>query len=55
LALDGDEWSASHPGCFNPREKVPVPTGEEAGWATEPVSMQWQRENTQSLPETEPL
>jgi len=22
-ALDGDEWSASHPGCFTPRERAP--------------------------------
>jgi hypothetical protein len=22
-ALDGDEWSASSPGCFTPREKIP--------------------------------
>jgi hypothetical protein len=23
LALDGGEWSASHPGCFTPRERDP--------------------------------
>jgi hypothetical protein len=22
-ALDGSEWSASHPGCFIPRERAP--------------------------------
>jgi hypothetical protein len=22
-ALDGDEWSASRPGCFTPRERAP--------------------------------
>jgi hypothetical protein len=22
-ALDGGEWSASHPGCFTPKERVP--------------------------------
>jgi hypothetical protein len=23
LSLDGGEWSASHPGCFTPRERAP--------------------------------
>jgi len=32
LALDGDEWPPSHPGCFTPTEIAPVPTGQEAGW-----------------------
>jgi hypothetical protein len=36
--LDGGEWSASHPGCALASEKgPPVPTGQEAGWAPEPV------------------
>jgi hypothetical protein len=26
-ALDGDEWSASRAGRFNPREKAPEPFG----------------------------
>jgi hypothetical protein len=30
-ALDGDEWSASRPGCFTPRERVPV-THWIGGW-----------------------
>jgi hypothetical protein len=29
-ALDGSEWSASRPG-------PPIPIGQEAGWAPEPV------------------
>jgi hypothetical protein len=32
-ALDGGEWSASRPG----RALPPVPIGQEAGWAPEPV------------------
>jgi hypothetical protein len=37
-ALDGDEWSASRPGRALPPEKgPPVPIGQEAGWAPEPV------------------
>jgi hypothetical protein len=33
LALDGGEWSASRLG----RALPPVPIGQEAGWAPEPV------------------
>jgi hypothetical protein len=41
LALDGGEWSASHPGSVLPWEKdPPIPTEQEAGWAPEPVWMQ---------------
>jgi len=36
LALDGDEWSASCPSHFIPGKKPLVPSGWEAGWATEP-------------------
>jgi hypothetical protein len=37
-ALDGGEWSASRPGRALPSRKgPPVPIGEEAGWAPEPV------------------
>jgi hypothetical protein len=36
--LDGGEWSASCPGCTLPLgKKPPVPIGQEAGWAPEPV------------------
>jgi hypothetical protein len=31
LALDGGEWSASHPGCFTPRERDPG-TNWIGGW-----------------------
>jgi hypothetical protein len=35
------EWSASHPGHALPSGKgPPVPIGQEAGWAPEPVWMQ---------------
>jgi hypothetical protein len=41
LALDGGEWSVSHPGRTLPPEKgTPVPIGQEAGWAPEPVWIQ---------------
>jgi hypothetical protein len=45
-ALDGGEWSASRPGrALAPGKGPPVPFGQEAGWAPEPV---W----TQRLEET---
>jgi hypothetical protein len=41
LALDGDEWSMSCPICaIAPRKGPPVPTGQDPGWAPEPVSTQ---------------
>jgi hypothetical protein len=37
-ALDGGEWSASRPVCaLAPGKGPPVPTAQEAGWASEPV------------------
>jgi hypothetical protein len=37
-ALDGGEWSASLPGrALPPGKGPPVPIGQEAGWAPEPV------------------
>jgi hypothetical protein len=38
-ALDWGEWSASRPGCaLPPGERTPpVPIGQDAGWAPEPV------------------
>jgi hypothetical protein len=37
-ALDGDEWSASRPGCSLPPRKGPtIPIVQEAGWASELV------------------
>jgi hypothetical protein len=45
-ALDGGEWSASRPGRALPlRKEPPVPTGQEAGWALEPVWTQRLEEN----------
>jgi hypothetical protein len=36
--LDGGEWSASRPGrALPPGKEPPVPIGQEAGWAPEPV------------------
>jgi hypothetical protein len=36
-ALDGGEWSASRPGRdLAPVKGPPVPTVQEAGWASEP-------------------
>jgi hypothetical protein len=37
-ALDRDEWSMPRSGRFNPG-KDPVPTVQEAGWASAPVWM----------------
>jgi hypothetical protein len=37
-ALYGGEWSASRPGrALPPGKEPPVPIGQEAGWAPEPV------------------
>jgi hypothetical protein len=37
-ALDGGEWSALRPGrALPPGKGPPVPIGQEAGWAPEPV------------------
>jgi hypothetical protein len=37
-ALDESEWSASRPGrALPPGKGLPVPIGQEAGWASEPV------------------
>jgi hypothetical protein len=49
-ALNGGEWSASRPGHALPAGKGPlVPTGQEAGWAPEPVWTQRLEENPLSL------
>jgi len=42
-ALDGGEWLSSCSNRFIPRERPPVPTGYEAGWAPELVSMWWRK------------
>jgi hypothetical protein len=40
-ALDEGEWSASRPGrALTPGKVLPVPTVQEAGWASEPVRTQ---------------
>jgi hypothetical protein len=44
-ALVGGEWSASRPGRFTPWERAPVPIGQEARWAPEPVWTPWRGEN----------
>jgi hypothetical protein len=37
-ALDGGEWSESSPGrALPPGKGPPIPIGQEAGWAPEPV------------------
>jgi len=41
LELVGDEWSASYPCHFTPREGPHVSTGYKAWWAPEPVLMWW--------------
>jgi hypothetical protein len=43
--LEGGEWLTSRPGLFTPRKRASVPTGEEGGWAPEPVWTMWKRKN----------
>jgi hypothetical protein len=40
---DGDEWSASRPCLTTPVKESPAPTGQEAGWAPQPVWTMWRR------------
>jgi hypothetical protein len=37
----GGKWSVSHPVRFTPGKEPPVPIGQEAGWASEPVWTRW--------------
>jgi hypothetical protein len=48
MKLDGSQWSVSRPCSFTPGKGPPVTTGQEAGWAPEPV---WTRK---PLPGNEP-
>jgi hypothetical protein len=46
-ALDGGEWSASRPDrALPPGKGPPVPIGQEAGWASEPVWTQRLKEKS---------
>jgi hypothetical protein len=36
-SLNECEWIASRPAAMSSRKEAPVPTGQEAGWASEPV------------------
>jgi hypothetical protein len=48
--LDGGEWSSSRPGrALPPGKGHPVPTGQEAGWAPEPVWTQRSEEKSSCL------
>jgi len=38
---DGDDWSASCCGCFNPGKRALVPNEEETVWALEPFWVPW--------------
>jgi hypothetical protein len=42
VALDGGAWSTSFPATFL-KERTAVPTGQEAGWAPQPVWIFWRR------------
>jgi hypothetical protein len=33
--LDGNEWLASHPGCFFPGREPLITNGQEVGWTSE--------------------
>jgi len=37
LILDGNEWSASHSGCFIPGQTALIATEWDAGWVLESV------------------
>jgi hypothetical protein len=55
LALNGSERSATRPSRALPPGKRPlVPTGQEAGWATEPVWTQFRGKILLPLPWIEP-
>jgi hypothetical protein len=43
-ALDGSDWTASHPGCLLPGKEPLAHTTEEPGWAPEQVWMLWSTE-----------
>jgi hypothetical protein len=50
-ALNGGEWSESRPGCaLVPGKGHLVPTGQEAGWAPEPVLTEAGRKILMPLP-----
>jgi hypothetical protein len=55
-ALDGDEWLASSPGRFNPKETVPA-THWIGGWVSPRAGLDAmvKRKNSQPLPGLEPL
>jgi hypothetical protein len=52
-ALDGGEWSASHPGRFTPRERTPG-TRCIAGWVGLRAGLDTVVKSSQSLPGLEP-
>jgi hypothetical protein len=53
-ALDGGEWSAPRHGHFNPEERTPVHTGQEAGWVQSWPGRGGEEKNSQSSPRLEP-
>jgi hypothetical protein len=48
--LAGGKWSTSRLGKFTPKERAPVPIGQEAGWAPKPVWTLWSREKISLAP-----
>jgi hypothetical protein len=54
-ALDGGEWSASHPRrALASGKGPPVPIVQEAGWEPEPVRTQRLEEKSFALPGNDP-
>jgi hypothetical protein len=51
-AQDGAEYSASCPGCFDPREEAPVPTQHKAWWVLQVVWMLQTRKTAYSQQES---
>jgi hypothetical protein len=45
-ALVEVDWPASRPSGFTPGVKSPIPIGQEAAWAPEPVWTIWRNESS---------
>ena len=44
LAYGAHKWSALCPGCLTPKEEPLIPSQQEAGWASQPVSVHCKKE-----------
>jgi hypothetical protein len=53
-AIDGGEWSASHPGLFTPREKARYPLDRRPGGLQGRLRRGGEEKNSQLLPVFKP-